>query len=258
MNYKTHAPQQTIYGSLSRYQWIKSFLNKNQKIVDLGCGTGSMITIPLIEDGFDVLGVDLDEKSIKYGQNLLLKKNINLHRLQCCDFRELNFSPDVVILSEVLEHIDNLQLNSLLQDIFEKISLGGIVLITVPNGYGAFELESFIWNKLKVGRVLEWLRLDVCYIIFKNKLLGYNTILNVPSSLDSSPHVQRFTYYSLPRILKKFRFKVISKRGGSLISGPFSNLFFTGFKNIMKLNMILGNFIPWFASDFYIAVKKEK
>ena len=37
---------QTIYGSSTRYEWIKSFLTKDQVIIDLGCGTGSMITIP--------------------------------------------------------------------------------------------------------------------------------------------------------------------------------------------------------------------
>ena len=93
-------------------------------------------------------------------------------------------------------------------------------------------------------------------IIAKNKICG-NTIELHPSSLDTSPHVQRFTYRSGATLLKNHGFTVTQKKGGSFLSGPFSNLFFTGFKPIMKLNMILGNWLSPLASDFYIVAEKN-
>ena len=250
-------PPETIYGSRSRYEWIKSFLNKDQKIVDLGCGTGSMITIPLIEEGFDVLGVDLDSKSIEYGKGLLKEKKLDPSKLTDCNFSELLFVPDVVIVSEVLEHIETSALHELLSLILKKLSSGGLVLVTIPNGYGFFEFDSFIWNKLKLGKFLIWSTFDCRYTFYKNKYLGYNTVINIPSSLDSSPHVQSFTYYSLPYLFKQYDFKVKSKQGGTFISGPTSNLLFTGFGIIMKINMFLGRLFPVVAADFYMAFIKK-
>ena len=248
---------QTIYGSLTRYEWIKGFINKNQKIIDLGCGTGAMITLPLLEEEFDVIGVDLCSKSIEYGKNIFKNNNISPERLVCLDLKYVEAIPDVIILSEVLEHLTNEQFDELLKVSFDKLSSQGLILITVPNGWGFFELDSFIWNKLKFGKFLQKLRIEELYIIVKNKILHKNTVISTPSSLDSSPHIQRFTYNNLPKKLKKYGFEIIGQSGGSLISGPLTNLLFTGFDFIMRLNMFLGKKLPYIAADFYVAIQKK-
>ena len=101
-----------------------------------------------------------------------------------------------------------------------------------------------------------WLGIENFIIVLKNKLLGKNTVVEIPSSLDNSPHIQRLTYINLPKKLQKYGFKIIEKRGGSFISGPFSNLLLTGFSLIMEVNMFLGRKLPYLASDFYIAIQK--
>ncbi|MEX0940398.1 MAG: class I SAM-dependent methyltransferase [Candidatus Babeliales bacterium] len=193
-------PKETIYGSYNRYKWFKKFLNKDQKIIDLGCGTGSMITIPLIAEGYDILGLDLDQKSINYGKQLLEKNKLNTDLLACFDFATISFVPDVVILSEVLEHIKTGELEQIISLVFKKLKPGGLLLITVPNGYGIFEWESFLWYKLKLGKLLEKLYIVETIVIIKNKLIG-DWIEDHPSSLDTSGHVQRFTYNSLEKLL---------------------------------------------------------
>jgi SAM-dependent methyltransferase len=248
-------PKETIYGSRNRLEWFKQFIHKEHVVVDIGCGTGSMITIPLIAQGYKVLGLDLDEKSIDYGKNILKSYYLDPDRLQCKNFERLNLEPDVVILSEVLEHIPSQELDKLVASVFAKLKPGGILLVTVPNGYGWFELESFLWYKLKLGWFLEKIYFVEGMIILKNKLVG-NTIAPHPSSLDTSGHVQRFTYFSIEKKLKKHGFSLIKKRGGTLVSGPLTNLLFTGFKFPMYLNLILGKFGKAISSDFYIAVKK--
>ncbi len=247
---------QTIYGSLTRYEWIKNFLNKNQIIIDLGCGTGAMITLPLLKEGYNVFGIDLCSKSIEYGKELFVKEQISSERLICSDLKDVNLLPDVIILSEVLEHLNDNQFDSLMKLCFQKISKDGLILITVPNGWGFFELDSYIWFKLKLGKFLSWSKIENFLIIAKNKILKKNTIISIPSSLDTSPHIQRFTYTKLPEKIKKYGFKIVEKRGGSLISGPLSNLLFTGFSTIMSINMFLGKKLPYIAADFYVALQK--
>lgn len=255
---KSFYPIQTIYGSTTRYEWFKSFLKSGDKTADIGCGTGVMITIPLIEEGLDVIGFDLDSPSIDYGRDILKKNGFAQELLICEDFSKISFCPTKIILSEVLEHLNDDQIEDLLSLIFLKLEPRGLLLVTVPNGYGWFELESFLWYKLKIGKVLSFLKIEEYCIILKNKLLGFNTVSSLPSSLDSSPHIQKFTYFSLSRLLKKHGFKIKEWRGGSLVSGPFSNLFFTGFGPIMKLNMFLGKKLPLIAADFYMAAEKSE
>lgn len=249
-------PKETMYGSLNRLEWMKKFITKKQKIIDVGCGTGYMITIPLIAQGYDVIGYDLDQKSIDYGKNLLRNNNLDENRLICKNINTLSLQPDVIILSEILEHLSNKDLDEFLSLIFSSLKPGGIVLVTIPNGYGLFEFESFLWYKAKIGKLLEKLYIVESILIIKNKLLGINTVEAHPSSLDNSSHLQRFTYFSIEKKLKRHGFFTKQKQGGSLMSGPFSNLFFTGFKPIMKLNLFLGKAFSFFAADFYIAVQK--
>ena len=249
---KSFYPAQTVYGTQTRYEWFKKFLTSTDKIVDIGCGTGVMITIPLMQEHFDITGLDLDENSIGYGKKLLETNGIEKDRLLCKNFSELAFAPNKIILSQVLEHLNNKQVDELLILLFERLPEGGQLLITVPHGYGWFEFESFLWYKIKLGKIISLLRIEG----IKRKVFGINSIEEHPSSLDSSPHVQRFTYFSLPKMLKKYGFQLKELRGGSLISGPFSNVFFTGFNFIMQLNMFLGRKFPIIASDLYIAVEK--
>lgn len=249
-------PKETIYGSLNRLNWIKKFISKKHKVIDIGCGTGFMITIPLIAQGYDVMGYDLDQKSIDYGKKLLRSYNLDETKLVANNVNSITDQPDIIILSEVLEHIPNNDLDNLLNLVYALLKPGGKILITVPNGYGLFELESFVWFKLKFGKLLEKIYFVEFIIILKNKILGHNTVEQHPSSLDTSPHVQRFTYFSLEKKLKKFGFITKEKQGGTFISGPFSNLLFTGFKPIMQFNLFLGRLTKMFAADFYIALEK--
>lgn len=247
-------PAETIYGTTNRMGWVKKFIHKEHTIVDVGCGTGSMMTIPLYLEGYRIEGYDLDAKSIEYGNALLKEHGIEDTFLFCKDITTLEKKVDVVILSQVLEHLHTPAMHTLIADCLALLKPGGLLLITVPNGYGLFELESFLWYKLKIGSLLGMLKIPSIITRFKQMFIKQKE--EFLSSLDSSPHVQRFTYFSLERTLKKHAVHVKDKTGGTLFAGPFSNILFTGIKPVMKLNNILGRIFPVIAADFYIAVQK--
>jgi SAM-dependent methyltransferase len=249
--------KENIYGHLKRLNWLISQLNEGDKLVEFGCGTGSMITMPLAKMGYSIQGIDSDGDSISYGQKLFKQEGLEPDLLKNVDLSASDILPDVIIASEVLEHLSADVLNYILTSFNTKLKPGGKLLVTVPNGYGWFEAESFIWNRLRVGRCLE--KCGIVSVIggLKQLLFGKDIEAIHPSTLSSSPHVQRFTWRSIQNKLKEHGFDILDVQGSVLFCGQFSNLFFTGMKPIMKLNTWLGKKCPRTASAFYIAAVKK-
>jgi len=250
--------RENMYGHSKRLKWIISQLKESDSIVEFGCGTGYMITRPLSVMGYSATGIDLDSASIEYGREIFQLEGLDSDRLLNCDLSDLDLLPDVIIASEVLEHIPDEQLSDILQIIRSKTNPEGSLLVTVPNGYGWFELESFLWFKTGVGFLLSTLGVVRVLNLFKQTLLDRDIEPSYPASVADSPHVQRFTFQSIQALLKREGFEIVSIKGSVLFAGPFSNLFFTGIKPIMNLNCRLGDLFPKISAGFYCHCRLKK
>ena len=249
---------ENIYGHKKRLDWIKHDLTKRQRVLEFGCGTGYMLTFQLLLEGYDAYGVDLDDQSIAYGKEIFGSSGLDSERLINSDIRGLAGNFDVIIASEVFEHISNQDLGLIIELIKKKIVGCGTLIVTVPNGYGWFELESFIWFKLGIGRLFDWLQLTRTLLYLKRKILGSYIDAAYPSTLSSSPHVQRFTFSSIKWLLKKYGFEILKTEGTVFFAGPISNLFFTGIGPLMNANKYLGSKFPRFASGFMLVCRENK
>lgn len=246
---------ENIYGHQKRLRFILDAINdfakesgkdkKDIRILDVGCGTGVMITIPLASKGFNVVGVDTDAGSIAFAESINPYKDA---RFICGEISKINFTRkfDVIICSEVLEHLGDPE--GFLRDICRLLVLDGILIITVPNGYGWFEFEELLWKGLKLGYIFEFLMPWILKL--KNAFSYYES--HLPSTLDSSVHIQRFTKDSILRVIERCSLRVIRFSGSGLIGGRISDLFLSGIKPIMMLNNRLGDIFPQIASGYYI------
>jgi 2-polyprenyl-3-methyl-5-hydroxy-6-metoxy-1,4-benzoquinol methylase len=215
-----------------------------------------MIALPLVRQGFNVIGLDLHEPSIAFGKGIFKSEGLDDERLRVCDLSKAEELYDTVIASEVLEHLDDISLAKILWTIHSKLKTGGKLLVTVPNGYGWFELESFLWFKTGLGWLLERARIAEAVKWLKSTLFSCSHAeAYPPSTLADSPHVQRFTHGSIQRILRQHGFEVMSTTGSVLFAGPFSNLLFTGIGPIMRLNCLLGQWVPKLAAGFYLVCR---
>ena len=247
---------ENVYGHAKRLKWIKSHILKQDSVIELGCGTGYMITLPLAKEGYSIKGFDFDKKSIDYGKNIFKSEGLSESYLSSKDITSLDICGDVIILSEVIEHLKNDEIDTLLLNIRARLTQKGRLLITVPNGYGWFECESFFWNKMRIGRIFE--RIGVVEIIYQFKKLFWGNSIQQPphpSTLSGSTHIQRFTLSGIKKVLKNNGFEIIETTGSVLFAGPFSNLFFHGIKTLLKLNCSLGGLSPSLASGFFVACR---
>ena len=248
-------PPENIYGHTKRVRWILDQVRPGATLIELGCGTGYMISRPLTRLGYEMYGVDLDRRSVEYGQQVLRDEGLDPERLQPIDLRDLDVQADAVIASEILEHVPDEHLGALFDAIRSRLRPGGQVLVTVPNGRGWFELESFLWFKTGLGELLRKLGILRLTVRVKRKLFGAETDYAHPSTLADSPHVRFFTLASIRRLLREQGLEVTTATGSVLFAGPFSNLAFTGIGPVMRLNALLGRWFPRIAAGFYVACR---
>jgi len=250
--------KENTYGHKARLDWIEKHLSKQDKILELGCGTGYMITMQLLIASYNVIGIDQDESSIEFGKDLLKKYNLPNTILKAIDVVYLEEKFDKIIASEVLEHLPDQELYNMICKLKDKLKDDGLLMITVPNGYGWFELESFLWFKLRLGKAIEKLRISGLIVKVKHKLIGdYQDAAHI-STLSASPHIQRFTYTSIRHKLNQHNLIVTEHLGTVMFAGPFSNLLLTGFPRLMRLNIWLGRCCPRLSSGFMIACTSQK
>ena len=108
----------------------------NIKVLDVGCGLGDL-SFQIAERGYDVLGVDIHSPTIEEAKRLNSVDNLSF---ECRDAQRLGVEDkfDVVVLAEVLEHLGDP--SGLMRDVKSLLDPRGILIVTVPNGYGPREL----------------------------------------------------------------------------------------------------------------------
>jgi len=227
-------------------------IKKNTKIIDLGCGTGLLSKEIYLRKNISIIGVDLDKNNID-----IAKKQCPENKYYCADIKKIKnkLKADVIICSEVLEHLSNP--SEILKKINNAIDNKGIVLITIPNGYGPWEIlenqpleiiRNFIQDKPKVRYIYYRIR-----DIFR---LGAKDSIN---SNEGSRHVQRFTLIDILKLFKKTKFKIIEQKNTHFFSSllPFI-VIRTKIPFVYHLDRWICRLIPKkFSSGWGFLLKKE-
>lgn len=105
------------------------------KILDFGCGAGGLLG-PLLGTGEQVFGADISEESLSTVNNRFSANKTFAGAFFPNDLQGQGEKFSTVILSEVVEHLDDDSLNDVFRDVSSLMvpGGGGVLIVTTPNG----------------------------------------------------------------------------------------------------------------------------
>jgi SAM-dependent methyltransferase len=121
------------------YGYLKMIVNlvleegKGLKILDAGCGDGRLAAV-LSNLGFKVVGIDFSQNAINYARKLVPKADfICMDVYELGKYREFHERFDVVVLMEVLEHLNPNNYQQVLKDLSVVLREPGVLILSVPS-----------------------------------------------------------------------------------------------------------------------------
>ncbi len=164
-------------------KFIKSHINKEQKILDLACGYGRL-TIPLAKAGYKIEGIDLAPNFIKDARILAKKSNVKIKFKigDMCSLPYKNSEFDAIICAwSSFNHllIEEDQIKSL-SEIYRVINNKGIAIIDMPyykkvgknrlvkGNIGGIENTDFIHNKKTLVNIINKSKINKYKIKIEN------------------------------------------------------------------------------------------
>ena len=203
------------YGHLKRIEFVREAVAaaRPKSVLDVGCGTGVLLTSPIALSfpEIEFVGLDIDRDSIAWARSQNPQANM---RFVTPDALDPAARFDLVIASEVLEHVENPA--GFLVSLRDHLVQGGRIIITVPNGYGPYEFFSLVEIFFFFSGLQFLLRR------LRNTLIGAP---NNPSENDSpptlavSPHLNFFSFGGLSNLFKEAGYGVLRYRPRTLLCG---------------------------------------
>lgn len=227
---------------------IKQLGGTKGRILDLGCGNGN-VSLQLAGVGFSVLGIDMSPETIAIAKaRNVFPSNLEF-RVQTAEAIEGLEQFDAIVCSEVLEHLYDPV--SVMKTIHKLLKPGGVLCVSVPNGWGPRELLVTRPQQLIMKGALKGVYSGI------KRMLGYKGVTGQSASGDLT-HVQFFTKSSLTKLGKDAGFKTQSFGKVAFIAKvfPFSLLF----RNHLRLqwwDCVWATYLPhYFASGFTMSFTK--
>lgn len=211
---------ENTYGVKKRLDYVIDIVAgcRPLRVLDIGCGTGANLTVPLAHRFPDIqfVGVDSDAVSIAFANRE--NQAANLQFYVDTEGRDIG-AFDLVIASEVIEHVEEPDL--FLAFIKRSLSSDGKVVLTLPNGFGPFELSSFFETIMHITGMYRLLRTLV------RKLRGAPANLVPVDTLAVSPHINFFSYRQIRSTIAAAGFEILKYCPRTFLCG-------FGFDQLMK------------------------
>jgi 2-polyprenyl-3-methyl-5-hydroxy-6-metoxy-1,4-benzoquinol methylase len=235
------------YGTRKRLAFASALIcaARPRNVLDFGCGTGLQLTMPLAAKFPEVrfLGVDADATSIDFAKTHCTAPNLSFALAAPHQGERY----DVIIASEVIEHLE--APGGFLRELESRLQPRGRVLLTVPNGYGPFELASLAYDTLEAAGLVPLAR------SVKRALFGAASA-RPPDTHAVSPHVNFFSLGELRRAIASAGMKVAEFRARTVLCGFGFDYLIRG-RRLTAWNAALADRLPpQVASDWMFVLER--
>lgn len=201
---------------LKRLEFIKSTIEglgkKQLNVLDVGCGNGN-ISRYIGSFGHSVLGIDISKPSIEKAKSLNNLNNVSFKNIPAEQI-EPEFKYDLIICSEVIEHlhVPSMVVNTLRK----KLKEDGVLIITVPNGYGPRE----VLITKPVQFIMQYMPQAFNVLNKFKSFLGFKGT-TVQSDAEDLKHIQFFTKRSLINLVSSNNLKLTNFRSSNFMESVF-------------------------------------
>ncbi len=237
-------PPENVFGHTKKLRLILESIDAHRpriggrvRVLDVGCGNGTAVSQFLTRADDRYLGIDIHAPSIEFARDHFGSpaREFVLRHLD----RIVEEQFDVVVLSDVLEHVADPE--KLFRDAAARTAAGGIMLVSVPNGRGPFELESRLSRVPVIGAALLWLTDALVAVLDRTVFRGrWRAIASGaargPYNVDSG-HLQFFGTEDVPALALSSGLTLLRRSNLSFLSGPFTNYLFSPFESFIRWNV---------------------
>jgi SAM-dependent methyltransferase len=238
-----------IWGCIAQYRHQNGLSPNQIRVLEVGCSNGRNIAMPLAECGYRITGIDLHLESIAYAQ---AHNRLGNARFLCQDLCELRKDEEfeIVVLSDILEHV--MDPAHICRTAMQYLAKDGLVLISVPNGFGPYELEQRFMRVARLNPVIDFTRTAI------NRLLRRR--IGGPAYNHDSGHIQFFHLNEFRRLLDHVGLKVLGTSNGALFGGTLSYALANRLSFIVAASLALADRLPqrWVSTWYYCCSLREK
>ena len=204
---------------------ILQILDRNNKVLDVGCGTCGL-TLYLLKKGFKVISIDMSDEMLCLGRRLVSKYNSSpdsVHKASISEFSSHNQNSfEQIVCLDVIEHIEDDA--GALSKLIAMLKAGGRLIMTVPampSLYGPKDVELGHYRRYDKKRIQKLFHDKSCTI----KDMRYWNFIGVP-----------VTWFYLNFLNKPVNESIRKEQGGFVrkIAASFLRFWFAEFENRLK------------------------
>jgi len=198
--------------SLERYKFASAFV-KDKKVLDIACGSGYG-TNYLSAFAKDILGVDVDKKTIEYCRLKYSRKNLHF-KLTEKENTEKPFLDkfDVIVCFETIEHIKDYK--NFLFRLKQYLKERGVLILSTPNNFrrinppkNKFHIREF--DTLEFTKIIKDVFNDAKISVFGQVKTNFKRSNGIPEEKFNLRSILKFLIASAYQIDKKY-FNVLSR-----------------------------------------------
>jgi 2-polyprenyl-3-methyl-5-hydroxy-6-metoxy-1,4-benzoquinol methylase len=245
-------PDEDIFGNTKKLRFIlrtiadhRDKLGRDVAVLDFGCGNAAAVGQYLIGEGVRYVGVDFHEPSLSYARDRFGGMN--------AEFREtapVDVKFDVVVYADVLEHVPDPL--GIVTEHARLLAPDGIIIGSVPNGYGPCETEKFIDRHLRLYKTLRFAKRMALRFAGRPP----KSDLHIPYNLESG-HIIFFTMRSLRRMAADAGLRIVRFGHGGFVGADLTGSTIFASQRFVDWNVRAADRLPsWAVSTWYFVLQR--